>query len=51
MRLLTQAGGGLRVTPGHKIYAPAASREPAQLFDSARRLLANLGGAATTSTP
>jgi transcription-repair coupling factor (superfamily II helicase) len=37
MRLLTQAGGGLRVTPGHKIYAPAASREPAQLFDSARR--------------
>jgi transcription-repair coupling factor (superfamily II helicase) len=51
MRLLTQAGGGLRVTPGHKIYAPAASREPAQLFDSARRLLANLGGAATTATP
>jgi transcription-repair coupling factor (superfamily II helicase) len=51
MRLLTQAGGGLRVTPGHKIYAPAATRDPVQLFDAARRLLANLGGAATTATP
>jgi transcription-repair coupling factor (superfamily II helicase) len=43
LNLLTQAGGGMRVTPGHKIYAPAPSREPDLLIDSARRLLANLG--------
>jgi transcription-repair coupling factor (superfamily II helicase) len=43
LSLLTQAGGGMRVTPGHKIYAHAPSREPEQLLDSARRLLANLG--------
>jgi transcription-repair coupling factor (superfamily II helicase) len=44
MSLLTQAGSGLRVTPGHKIYAPIPSREPKELFESARRLLVNLGG-------
>jgi hypothetical protein len=33
----------MRVTPGHKIYAPAPSREPELLLDSARILLANLG--------
>jgi transcription-repair coupling factor (superfamily II helicase) len=41
--LLTQAGGGMRVTPGHKIYAPAPSREPDRLIDAARSLLTNLG--------
>jgi transcription-repair coupling factor (superfamily II helicase) len=43
LSLLTQAGGGMRVSPGHKIYAPAPNRDPDRLFDSARRLLANLG--------
>ena len=43
LRLLGQAGGGMRVAPGHKIYAPAPSREPDRLFDAARCLLANLG--------
>jgi transcription-repair coupling factor (superfamily II helicase) len=45
LRLMTQASGGLRVTPGHKIFAPAPGQAPAaDLFDSARRLLAHLGG-------
>ncbi|MGH0029141.1 MAG: transcription-repair coupling factor [Myxococcota bacterium] len=44
LRLMTQARGGLRVTPGHKIYAPAPRNGDATgLFDSARRLLAHLG--------
>jgi transcription-repair coupling factor (superfamily II helicase) len=44
LRLMTQAGGGLRVTPGHKIYAPAPKDADATgLFDSARRLLGHLG--------
>ncbi len=43
LSLLTQASGGMRVTPGHKIHAPVPSREPATLFDAARRLLENLG--------
>jgi transcription-repair coupling factor (superfamily II helicase) len=44
LRLITQAGGGLRVTPGHKIFAPAPSAGDApKLFDAARRLLAHLG--------
>jgi transcription-repair coupling factor (superfamily II helicase) len=43
LSLLTQASGGMRVAPGHKIYAPAPSREPELLLDSARILLANLG--------
>jgi transcription-repair coupling factor (superfamily II helicase) len=42
MSLLTQAGGGMRVAPDHKIYAPVPSDEPAQLFNAARRLLENL---------
>jgi hypothetical protein len=44
LRLMTQARGGLRVTPGHKIFAPApGSADAAKLFDSARRLLVHLG--------
>jgi transcription-repair coupling factor (superfamily II helicase) len=43
MNLLTQADGGLRVAPGHKIYARAPTRDPAALFEAARRLLVNLG--------
>ena len=48
LRLMTQSttAGGLRVTPGHKIFAPApgGAAPAAELFDSARRLLAHLGG-------
>jgi transcription-repair coupling factor (superfamily II helicase) len=45
LRLMTQARGGLRVTPGHKIFAPAPGAADApKLFDSARRLMAHLGG-------
>jgi hypothetical protein len=41
---MTQAGTGLRVTPGHKILAPAPGASDApKLFDSARALLAQLG--------
>jgi transcription-repair coupling factor (superfamily II helicase) len=44
LRLMTQARGGLRVTPGHKIFAPAPGEaDAAKLFDSARRLLIHLG--------
>ena len=45
MRLLTQAGGGIRVTPGHKILAPMPKgREPQDLFDAARRVMTSLAG-------
>ena len=45
LRLLTQAGGGIRVTPGHKILAPAPkSRAPQDLFDAARRVMVSLAG-------
>jgi transcription-repair coupling factor (superfamily II helicase) len=47
LRLMTQAKGGLRVTPGHRIHAPAPAGGGAstdELFDSARRLLVHLGG-------
>ncbi len=45
LRLMTQAGGGLRVMPGHRIHAPAPRpRDPAALFEAAGRVLANLGG-------
>jgi transcription-repair coupling factor (superfamily II helicase) len=43
VNLLTQARGGLRITPGHKIHAPAPQGGPEQLFRATRRLLANLG--------
>jgi transcription-repair coupling factor (superfamily II helicase) len=44
LNLLTQARGGLRVTPGHKILAPAPRRGGEKaLFDATRRLLENLG--------
>jgi transcription-repair coupling factor (superfamily II helicase) len=42
LSLLTQAGKGMRVTPGHKIYAPVPSREPVELFAAAKRVLAHL---------
>jgi transcription-repair coupling factor (superfamily II helicase) len=46
LRLMTQAGGGMRVTPGHQIIAPApGNADTNQLFDSARRLLLHLGAA------
>jgi transcription-repair coupling factor (superfamily II helicase) len=45
VNLLTQARSGLRVTPGHKIYAPAPQGGPDKLFRATRRLLANLGAA------
>jgi len=45
LRLMAQAGGGIRVTPGHKILAPAPKgREPQDLFDTARRVMASLAG-------
>jgi len=44
LRLMTQAGTGLRVTPGHQILAPApGAADPAKLFDSARALMTQLG--------
>ena len=43
VNLLTQANGGLRVTPGHKIYAAAPVHDPAGLFEAARKLFMNLG--------
>ncbi len=48
VNLLTQANGGLRVTPDHRIHAPlpaAARADPGELFAAARRLLVNLGAA------
>jgi transcription-repair coupling factor (superfamily II helicase) len=42
LRLLTQAKGRLRVTPGQKIYAPAPEGGGRKLFTAARRLLTNL---------
>jgi transcription-repair coupling factor (superfamily II helicase) len=45
LNLLKQGGGGLRVAPNHKIYAPAPRRRaPGALFTAARRLLENLSG-------
>ena len=46
VQLLTQAGSGMRVTPDHKIYAPAppGGAEPAALFEAAHTLLQHLGG-------
>ena len=45
LRLLTQAGGGIRVTPGHKILAPMPKgRAPQDLFDAARRVMTSLAG-------
>ncbi|HYB12648.1 MAG TPA: hypothetical protein VEG67_04205, partial [Myxococcota bacterium] len=43
LSLLTQAGGAMRVTPDHKIYAAAPGTGPEGLFDAATQLLANLG--------
>jgi transcription-repair coupling factor (superfamily II helicase) len=43
LSLLTQAGGGLRVTPDHRIFARTPGNGPEGLFDAASRLLTNLG--------
>jgi transcription-repair coupling factor (superfamily II helicase) len=43
VNLLTQANGGLRVAPGHKIVAAAPGGDPPQLMETAQRLLSNLG--------
>ena len=45
LNLLTQAGGGLRVTPGQRIHAPAPGGGADELFAATRSLLANLGAA------
>jgi transcription-repair coupling factor (superfamily II helicase) len=42
VNLLTQASGGLRVTPGHKIHARAPLDDPPRLFEATCRLLDNL---------
>ena len=42
VNLLTQAKGGLRVSPDHKIHARTPGGDPIQLFDAAHRLLTNL---------
>jgi hypothetical protein len=43
LNLLKQGGGGMRVAPNHKIYAPAPKRfTPRNLFEASRRLLDNL---------
>jgi transcription-repair coupling factor (superfamily II helicase) len=44
VNLMTQAKSGVRVAPGHKIFAPAPAGEPILLVGAARRLLANLTG-------
>ena len=51
VNLMTQAGSGVRVTPDHKIYAPAASDEPEAIFDAARRLLLRLGAGSAAPGP
>ncbi len=44
-----QQGGGIRVTPDHRILAPAPrGGDPGVLFDAARRLLESLGDGAPT---
>jgi transcription-repair coupling factor (superfamily II helicase) len=43
VNLLTQANGGMRVAPGHKIVAAAPGGDPLQLMETAQRLLSNLG--------
>lgn len=45
LRLMTQAGGGMRVTPGHQIIAPAPTGavDANEMFSAARRLLLHLG--------
>jgi transcription-repair coupling factor (superfamily II helicase) len=43
VNLMTQAQSGVRVAPGHKIFAPAPQGDPVALVTAARRLLANLG--------
>jgi transcription-repair coupling factor (superfamily II helicase) len=43
VNLMTQARSGVRVAPGHKIFAPAPEGDAAELVGAARRLLANLG--------
>ena len=45
LNLLTQAGGGLRVTPGQRIHAPVPEGGASELFAATRNLLANLGAA------
>jgi len=43
LNLLKQGGGGMRVSPDHKIYAPAPKDVSASsLFAASQRLLANL---------
>jgi transcription-repair coupling factor (superfamily II helicase) len=42
LNLMTQAGSGVRVAPGHKIFAPAPEGDPVALVGAARRLLVNL---------
>jgi len=45
LNLLTQAGGKLRVLPGHKIIAPAPRGESSAILAATRALLSNLEGA------
>jgi transcription-repair coupling factor (superfamily II helicase) len=45
VNLLTQAKGGLRVTPGHKIHARVPLDDPTRLFEAICRLLDNLAPA------
>jgi transcription-repair coupling factor (superfamily II helicase) len=43
VNLMTQARSGVRVAPGHRIFAPAPKGDPDALVGAARRLLENLG--------
>ena len=43
LNLLKQAGGGLRVAPGHRIHARAPKGGTPELFAAARNVLARLG--------
>jgi transcription-repair coupling factor (superfamily II helicase) len=47
IHLMTHAGSGLRVTPDHKIFSPAPplAGGPAAVFEAAREVLGQLGGA------
>ena len=44
VNLLTKASGGVRVTPGHKIYSPVPDPSPKGIYKAARRLLDHLSG-------
>jgi len=50
VNLMTQADGGLRVSPDHRIFAAVPDTRPDALFAAAGNLLRNLGGSGSRAT-